>query len=192
MEKPEHYSNTLLKKEAPLWKKWLNVQAPYKWHIQNLNLGRTLDVGCGLGRNLAHLGNDSVGVDPDTQAVQISRERGFKTFTPQDFAIEFAATKFDSLLCSHVLEHMNPEEGASLLKAYLPHLKKNGKIVLICPQSAGYKSDDDHKYFHTQESLHKILKSLNIKFEKSYSFPFPNFVGSIFKHNESVVIGHIV
>ena len=45
------------------WKRILDVQAPYRWNLRRL-LGtrRTLDVGCGIGRNLVNLPVGSVGV----------------------------------------------------------------------------------------------------------------------------------
>ena len=50
------YADRLQTLEQARWKQLLDVQAPYRWNIRRLGLGRTLDVGCGLGRNLAHLG----------------------------------------------------------------------------------------------------------------------------------------
>jgi SAM-dependent methyltransferase len=45
------------------WRKLLNVQAPYRSNLRRLAPGFTLDVGCGVGRNLAHLDGLAVGVD---------------------------------------------------------------------------------------------------------------------------------
>ena len=41
--------------EGAWWKRLLDVQRPYRWHVRRLRLGFVLDVGCGLGRNLIHL-----------------------------------------------------------------------------------------------------------------------------------------
>lgn len=51
------------------WKRVLNVQAPYRAHLRRLQLGFTLDVGCGIGRNLSHLDSNGIGVDHNAEAI---------------------------------------------------------------------------------------------------------------------------
>ena len=63
------YAERLRRLDTSWWRRTLNVQAPYRWNIRRLHLGRVLDVGSGLGRNLAHLGNNGVGVWPKTQGL---------------------------------------------------------------------------------------------------------------------------
>ena len=47
----EDYARRLQSKQQVGWKKALNVQAPYRWNLRRQRLGRTLDVGCGIGLN---------------------------------------------------------------------------------------------------------------------------------------------
>jgi len=56
------YAKHLRRRADVWWKTILPVQAPYRWHIRHLRLGRTLDVGCGYGRNLEVLASGSIGV----------------------------------------------------------------------------------------------------------------------------------
>ena len=56
------YTERLQTKSGARWKQWVDVQAPYRWNLRRHQLGRTLDVGCGLGRNLTALPAGS----PDT------------------------------------------------------------------------------------------------------------------------------
>ena len=49
------YADRLRRKEDARWKQVLDVQAPYRWNLRRQELGRTLDVGCGIGRNLVSL-----------------------------------------------------------------------------------------------------------------------------------------
>ena len=44
------YTERLQRIGGARWKRMLGSQAPYRWNIRRLNLGRTLDVGCGIGR----------------------------------------------------------------------------------------------------------------------------------------------
>ncbi|RZJ89416.1 MAG: methyltransferase type 11, partial [Chryseobacterium sp.] len=45
------YTESLLSRQSVWWKKLLDVQAPYRWHIRSIRPGYVLDVGCGIGRN---------------------------------------------------------------------------------------------------------------------------------------------
>ena len=67
------YADRLRRKEYARWKQVLDVQAPYRWNLKRQKLGRTLDVGCGIGRNLVSLSDDSVGVDHNEDSVAEAR-----------------------------------------------------------------------------------------------------------------------
>ena len=41
----EAYAARLDSLESARWKRWLNVQAPYRWNLRRLRLGFVLDVG---------------------------------------------------------------------------------------------------------------------------------------------------
>src|SRR5690349_17057220 len=53
------YAARLHALQGKRWKRLLNVQAPYQWNLRRRHLGRTLEIGCGIGRNLASLGAGS-------------------------------------------------------------------------------------------------------------------------------------
>jgi SAM-dependent methyltransferase len=184
------YAARLGSLEGARWKRWLNVQAPYRWNLRRLRLGLVLDVGCGIGRNLVHLDGTGVGVDHNPHAVETARQRGCVAFTPSEFRNSpYAAPgRFDSMLVAHVLEHLLPTEARPLLADYLGYLKPGGRVVLITPQEAGYRSDPSHVEFRDFEKLVEIVRDCDLRLERIYSFPFPRLVGRIFPHNEFVVV----
>jgi SAM-dependent methyltransferase len=188
------YSERLRALESVWWKKLLDVQRPYRWHVRGLDLGFVLDVGCGIGRNLTHLKGNGVGVDLDPSSVQACRERGLTAFTAEDFSKSpFAvAGRFDALLCAHVLEHMVRQDAVNLLKANLPYVKKAGKLVLITPQEAGFASDHTHVSFCGTDELRGIAQEAGIEPMRTYSFPLPRAAGRFFKYNEFVFVGKVV
>ncbi|HEY3753574.1 MAG TPA: methyltransferase type 11, partial [Pseudonocardiaceae bacterium] len=66
------YTERLMRLEQPLWKRALDVQAPYRRKLRALFGDReVLEIGCGLGRCLAHLAPHGVGVDHNKHSVQV-------------------------------------------------------------------------------------------------------------------------
>ena len=168
----------------------LNVQAPYRWNIRRLGLGRTLDIGCGLGRNLAHLGGHGVGVDHNADSVRVARTRGLTAYVVEDFLTSSDAQpeSYDSLLLAHVVEHLSLDEARSLLESYLPYLRPNGRVCFIAPQERGYRTDATHVRFVDFEGMAQLSGLLGLAPDRYYSFPFPRPVGKVFPYNEFVFL----
>ncbi len=185
------YAARLRRREDALWKRILNVQAGYRWNLRRLDLGFTLDVGCGLGRNLYAL--RGVGVDHNPEAVAVARSRGFTAFTPEEFtASEYAAPgRFDSMLLAHVVEHMARPEASRLIGTYARYVRRGGRIVLIAPQEAGFRSDPTHVEFMDEEALAGLIAENGAGVERAYSFPFPRPVGRVLRYNEFVTVGRL-
>jgi len=185
------YAERLESLSGARWKRWLDVQAPYRWNVRRLGLGFTLDLGCGIGRNLEHLEGCGVGLDHNASAVATARGRGLVAYTPGEFAASEDAreARFDSLLCAHVVEHMRFEEAVEFVGAHLRFVRPGGRVALIAPQEAGYRSDPTHVEYMDFVRLHGLLEAHGLERERSYSFPFPQIVGRVFPHNEFVVVG---
>jgi SAM-dependent methyltransferase len=168
------------------WKRLLHVQAPYLHDLRRQQLGRTLDIGCGVGRNLPALAPGSVGVDHNPTSVAIARRRGHLAMTPQEFVRTPLATRasFDALLLAHVVEHLPRAAAADLLRSYLPYLRPAGTVFLICPQERGYASDDTHVQFTTGHDLEELARAVGLDPQGWYSFPLPRWAGRAFTYNE--------
>jgi 2-polyprenyl-3-methyl-5-hydroxy-6-metoxy-1,4-benzoquinol methylase len=180
------YTRRLRRLQTAGWKRALDVQRPYRWKLRRLHPGFTLDVGCGIGRNLEHLDGHGVGVDHNAESVELVRSRGLTAFTPEEFLASPHAQRysFDSLLCAHVLEHMSTDDAVSLLESYLPFVRPGGQVILITPQEAGYRSDNTHVSFVDFDALGDITGRLHLEGAKRSSFPFPRAFGRWFKYNE--------
>jgi 2-polyprenyl-3-methyl-5-hydroxy-6-metoxy-1,4-benzoquinol methylase len=152
-----------------------------------------LDVGCGIGRNLINLAGSGqgVGVDHNLHSVAIAKSRGLIAFTPEEFRASSYAQKrgFDSLLLSHVAEHLQYEEAVALLREYVCYLRSGGRVVVMTPQEAGYNSDRTHVNFVDLHLSAMILKECDLRVSKQYSFPLPRLFGKMFKYNEFVTVG---
>jgi 2-polyprenyl-3-methyl-5-hydroxy-6-metoxy-1,4-benzoquinol methylase len=186
------YAKRLSRIGGVWWKRLLNVQAPYRAHLRRLQLGFTLDVGCGIGRNLSHIDGNGVGVDHNVQAIAHVRSLGMTAYTVEEFHTSEHVTpgRFDSLLISHVLEHMPRDTAVKLVEEYKPYVKPGGKVVFITPQELGYASDATHVEFVGFAEAADIARRAGITVEKQYSFPLPRLAGKVFKYNEFVLLGH--
>ena len=185
------YTARLERLELAGWKRLLDVQAPYRRNLRRLLGGcRVLDVGCGIGRNLVSLSPDSVGVDHNPTSVEACRDRGLQALTVdqlEERGDELAGT-FDGLLAAHLLEHLPPGTGADVLRPYLRFLRPGARIVLICPQQRGYRSDSTHTEYQDDAALAHIVADLGARLEGQRSFPFPRPVGRVFTYNEFVTV----
>lgn len=173
------------------WRKLADPQRPYRWNIRRLGLGRVLDIGCGVGRNLAHLDGNGVGVDHNADSIRIARSRGLTAYTTEEFrgSTDDRPGSFDSVLFAHVLEHMTPAKATALVAEHLPYLRNGGQVAVICPQERGQASDPTHVTFLDAAAITAILLDAGVTVERSSSFPFPRPVGRVFTHNETVVVG---
>jgi SAM-dependent methyltransferase len=182
------YADRLIRLQTARWKRLLHVQAPYAWNLRRIHPGLVLEIGCGIGRNLTHLRGNAVGLDHNRFAVEYARSRGLKAFTPYEFERSeyYGPETFDSLLLSHVAEHMRFDELVALLRRYRPLLKAVGRLILICPQERGFASDATHVELMDFERLRRAASEAGFDVDREYSFPFPRFMGRVFIYNEFV------
>jgi 2-polyprenyl-3-methyl-5-hydroxy-6-metoxy-1,4-benzoquinol methylase len=187
----EEYTDRLKRLEQPLWKRVLDVQAPYRWNLRRLFGDReVLEVGCGIGRCLAHLAPRGVGVDHNEHSIDECRDRGLTAFTVDEFAeTEYAKpARFGGMLAAHLVEHMPREDAVKILTGYLDYLKPDARMILICPQERGYASDSTHVAFSDFDALTDVANQLGFTKIRRQSFPLPRFAGKAFTYNEFVLV----
>jgi SAM-dependent methyltransferase len=194
MSSDRDYTARLQQQTGKGWKRLLGAQVPYRRHIRRVVEGRVLDVGCGIGRNLQHLDGNGVGVDTNPHSIEVARSNGLTAYTSDQFGASPDATPggFGSLLFAHVLEHMTPDQASSLLGVYLPYLRDGGRVVVIVPQEAGFRSDPTHVSFLDLDDLEHLEADNGLVREAGYSFPLPRFAGRVFTHNETVALSRKV
>jgi 2-polyprenyl-3-methyl-5-hydroxy-6-metoxy-1,4-benzoquinol methylase len=186
------YALRLRRLEQRWWKRWL--PNPYRWHVRRVVRGDVLEVGCGIGRCLAYLRPGQgvrVGVDPNSSAVAEARRRGLDARAPHEVLDADPPLRFDTLLCSHVLEHLTEVEATELLRTWLPSLRAGGRVVIICPQERGQASDSTHVTMMDERMLRTVCTAAGIAVQTVRSFPFPRWAGRWWVHNETVVIGKV-
>ena len=96
--------------------------------------------------------------------------------------------RFETILLAHVAEHMTEDQVVALLQEYEALLGSDGRLVLISPQEAGFRSDATHVQLMDFTRLARISDRLGFQVERAFSFPFPRWVGKLFTYNEFVVV----
>jgi 2-polyprenyl-3-methyl-5-hydroxy-6-metoxy-1,4-benzoquinol methylase len=184
----EEYANRLIRLQTPRWKRWLGFQHLHGWNLRRLAPGLTLDLGCGIGRNLLHV--RGIGVDVNEHCVEAARARGLEAFTPEQFdgSEHHQPARFDTLLVAHVVEHMTEDQAAALVQAYAPFVRSGGQLILMAPQEAGFRSDATHVQFMDFARLSRIAERAGFKPERRLSFPLMRPAGRWFKYNEFVLV----
>lgn len=186
----EWYADRLTTKSDARWKQVLDVQRPYRWNLRRQELGRTLDVGCGVGRNLRNLPAGSVGVDHNSESIRRCRAEGLTAYDAEQWltAPERVEGHFDGMLLAHVIEHIPESAWVGVLEEYLPYLRPGGKLMFICPQERGYASDSTHVRFATGKDLVDLARTVGLDPQPWRSFPLPRWTGKYFTHNEFNVV----
>lgn len=158
------YHNYLLKKswKGDFYRKFVLYPA-----ISKRLVGKTLDVGCGIGKFLSFRPN-TVGVDINPYNVKYCQDKGLTAYKIEDLW-PFEESSFDSVLLDNVIEHIS--EPTPLLMQINKVLKKGGRLVIGVPGPAGYAYDADHKVFYTEEKLTLLIESIGYKRINSIHMP---------------------
>jgi SAM-dependent methyltransferase len=124
------------------------------------------EFGVGLGKNIARRERKS-GYDVSQYARSFSAQHGIDTFS--DMA-EVPNEKFDVVLTSHVLEHLeDPFENLQLLRS---KLKPGGKLIVVLPTESHrmvpFDIDaDQHLYAWNFRTINNLLQRAGFKVVKN-------------------------
>ena len=176
--------------ETARWKRVLDVQRPYRWNLERLHLGRTLDVGCGIGRNLQNLGPDAVGVDHNAHSIEICRQRGLTAYTDAGVprGIEGAARDVRrhaaARTCSSTSARRWPTTSS---RSTSPTCGREARSS-SSPPGGRVPVRRDPRAVGGPGGRRGARARHGMTVVRSYSFPFPRPVGKVFKYNEFVTV----
>ncbi|MBK7560881.1 MAG: class I SAM-dependent methyltransferase [Chitinophagaceae bacterium] len=124
---------------------------------KNLNI---LDIGCGLGQLLNNLKKNGFvnlyGVDINKESIEICKKNNLSVDEITDVR-EYAkkcTTKFDRIVMSHVLEHIDKEIIIDTLAHIKKHLLKEGGIFLLMVPNA---QSSTGAYWRYEDFTHTTL-----------------------------------
>ncbi len=116
------------------------TQAPYVRFFVEGGAKRVLDVGCGRGIFLDLLRSHNIqgeGIDGSEFCEKCCTQKGYTVFRGD--AIETLETLcaqgqvYDGIFCSHLIEHMAPEQGLKMLGLMQQLLRSQGRLMFVTP-----------------------------------------------------------
>ncbi len=166
----------------------LRLQALRKRLLAEIKSGSTiLDVGSYDGTIADHLrkcvpGLDITVVDVDEAGLKVASSKGLKTCEASALEMPFEDGSIDVVLCLDVIEHVDDDRG--VIREMSRVVKCRGKLILTTPKERGVmfpfvsrrKNDDLNRQWghvrmgYSLEQLDTILKSNNLRIEKSHGY----------------------
>ena len=105
---------------------------------------KILELGCGNGKNIYDLKNQSIGVDICPELCDICSEKGINVIKSDILSFE-TNEKFNYILCVAVIHHLSKfDDRIKLIRKIKNLLKENGKALITCWTT----NEIDHEFVH--------------------------------------------
>jgi SAM-dependent methyltransferase len=149
---------------------WHEQPAPADLHAlvrRYFNAGRTADIGCGSGREVAWLsanGYPAVGYDPSEGLLAQARERyprlQFECAALPELA-GLAAGSFDNVLCETVIMHLAAESIPPSVERLLSLLRRGGVLYISWRITRGSHQRDAHARLYAAFDRGTVIEALS-------------------------------
>jgi len=142
----QRYTNYQIKKRSRIRQRLRNI---YLDASLRLSEGLAIDFGCGPGELLDRLPAGSIGLDINPSTIEYCIKKGLNVqlYEPEKDKFQlnkFTIEKYNTLILSHVLEHIpNPERVLRILLKSAHRLRIK-KIIIIVPGKKGFLFDKTH------------------------------------------------
>lgn len=176
------------------FRRW--IRQAYLRKATSLINGRTLDFGCGIGELLSRLPSGSTGLECNKTTISYCNAQGLDVFFYDGFEDDWCLSsvprerKFESMVISHVLEHLEEPEKILAKLLVASELFSVRTVLVIVPGKAGFKSDPTHRKFVDMSMMKEVInkaQNWNIKSKEYYPFNIEQ-TGNFFIHNELQVV----
>ena len=138
---------------------------------RELQQGRVLDFGCGIG-DFLHFRSSAVGVDTNRYNCEYCRAQGHDVvLVSAGGALPFSDGVFDGTVLDNVLEHIPQGTVAQVVKELGRVIRREGRLVVGVPSIRGYLSDRDHKVYYTKDALTSLFERYGFVLSRTFYMP---------------------
>ena len=135
--------------------------------FKNCNL--ILDIGCGKGEFLELCRENrlaATGIDFSEEKIESCRRKNLEAYHANLFSyLSETDLSFDGIMCSHVIEHLSPEEFLAMTKLISQKIKLGGIFIILTPNPRSLRAhlyqfwkDMTHRRFYDIESICYLLE----------------------------------
>jgi len=171
-----------------------------KWNCVNNFLSdiimsdKILELGCGNGKNIYDIKDQSIGIDICPEFCKICRDKDINVIESNILDVNFPEESFDYILCIAVIHHIKEEaDKIKLLNIIKKILNKNGKALITGwtlqesnrnlvhgDNIVKFGKNERYYYIFHQYELYNLCKQIfdNI----TYKFEYYNDVITVYKH----------
>ena len=134
--------------------------------------GEVIDLGSGRGVFLELLkesGRKAVGVEMDSTMLKVSKERGHQVHEGEATSfLQNTTGKYDGIMASHIIEHMEISQGLKFIELIKKRLKKGGVAIIITPRPGSLWSTENFwlDTTHVRPYPYELMKRLLLPLEE--------------------------
>jgi len=122
-----------------------------------------LDLGCGEGRFMELAPEKMNGLDHTDSSLKICRDKGLKVEKGEVLNLPYESSSFDGVHCSHVIEHLSPDDAHVMLKEINRVLQVGGVLVLRSPlMHKNFYADFSHVKPYYPSAIMHYLKTTEV------------------------------
>lgn len=120
--------------------------------------GLVLDVACGEGRFISQAPERIYGVDWNEKSIDICINKGYTVSNASVTNMPFGDGMFDAVNCSHIIEHLMPQEAHKMLTEMDRVLKRGGVMAIQAPlMNKNFYNDFTHLKPYNSTALRRYL-----------------------------------
>jgi len=166
--------------------------------------GEVIDLGSGRGVFLELLeksGRKAVGVEMDKTMLEVSKKRGHDVKSGEAVSyLRSQKAKYDGIMASHIIEHMDIDKGVEFIKLIKSHLKPGGVAIIITPRPGSLWATENFwlDTTHVRPYPYALMKQLLSPLEElagglepdSYALKNIGLKGRIVSRFRKIIIGN--
>lgn len=141
-----------------------------------------LDIGCGNGDLLLYLSNSNFknvqGIDLNPKLADFCKKRNLNADTGNILNLKFKDSKFNSVLCHQIFEHLSIDQQIPAMEEISRVLKEEGILVVSVPSWKSRNAWEDYSHVHpyTSNSIRSLFEDCGFEVLELVYIPYGTYL----------------